>query len=156
MPAKKTTRKSPRKTAKKSTSPTLASKSSPPRKRARNPSPKIQFGAKKNLKNKAKSRKKPSRSHPILAVLAVISSLLWRAFFCPFRYIHRKTQRWSYFPKWTTRIIVPPAFLVLVLFAILWSIYASRASIIFDKDLVAEMPSRSKSSRVTLLVVLLE
>lgn len=143
MPAKKTTRKSPRKTAKKSTSPTLASKSSPPRKRARNPSPKIQFGAKKTLKNKAKSRKKPSRSHPILAVLAVISSLLWRAFFCPFRYIHRKTQRWSYFPKWTTRIIVPPAFLVLVLFAILWSIYASRASIIFDKDLVAEMPSRS-------------
>lgn len=132
MPAKKTTRKSPRKTARKSTSSSAASsgtKSGPPRKRT--------------SKKKAKSKKNRSLTHLILGLFKGIFSLLWKAITWPFRYIHRKTQHWSYFPKWITRIIAPPVFIGLVLFTILWSIYTSRASIIFDKELVARMPSRS-------------
>ncbi len=146
MPAKKTTRKSPRKTASKSARSAKASKSNksgPPRKRASKPGPKIKFGAKKSARKKAKSRKSTSFPHSILSLFTGVFSILWRVFTCPFRYIHRKTQRWSYFPKWTTRIIVPPAFLGLTIFAVLWSIYTSRASLIYEKELVAEMPSRS-------------
>lgn len=139
MPAKKTTRTSPRKNARKSPTKKAVSKktsSNPPRK----PRPKIKFGAKKTSPKKRAKRKSTKRHNNIFARFF---HSIWGCFTYPFRYTHSKTQRWPSFPKWALRLILPPLFLGLVLFAVLWSIYTARASFVFDKELVAQMPSRS-------------
>jgi len=120
-----------------------STKTSPPRKRVSPSGPKIKFSAKNSTRKKTNAKKTNGLLYYIFALITGALSLFWKATTCPFRYVHHKTQRWSYFTKWSTRIIIPPIFLGLVVFTILWSIYTSRASIIFDKELVAKMPSRS-------------
>ena len=125
MPAKKTTRKS---TKKKPTG------SSPP---TRAPRPKIKFGAKKRTNRKPSPASKPKN------VFSAFFIGLWRILTSPFRYTHQKTKTWQTFSKWATRLFLPPVFIGLLGFVILWAVYTTRASLIYDQDLVAKMPSRS-------------
>ncbi|MGJ8656142.1 MAG: transglycosylase domain-containing protein [Akkermansiaceae bacterium] len=144
MPAKKTTRTSPRKTARKSTTKGTAAKSSPPSTPPRNPRAKIKFGAQHAVtKKNAKKRAKKKNSFKVGNIFTGFFLFIWKTITFPFRVTHNKTKRWSTFPKWAARITFPPLILGLIFFTILWSIYSSRASIIFDKELVAKMPSRS-------------
>lgn len=143
MPAKKTTRKSPKKNNTKSTPSKAAENkpSSPPKKRARKPSAKIQFGAKKTPAKT--STKKHSIISTIIGFISRLISFAWKTFTFPFRYVHSKTQRWPLFPRWAARLILPPTIIGIILCTILAIIYIPRANIIFDKELVTKMPSRS-------------
>ena len=139
MPAKKTTRKSPKKTTRKSSAKKTTKKatsakktpSGPPRK----PRPKIKFGAKKRAKKKSSRLSRNIFGRILLSI--------WAAITFPFRYTNEKTQRWSSFRKWVTRFIAPPISIGLVIFTILFSIYTIRAGMIYNKEMVSKMPSRS-------------
>ncbi len=159
MPTKKTARKTTRKSTTKSASSSASEATRPPRRpgtqRAYNAKSKAKSSTKTKTKNKTQTKKKASNSSskkkgksqntPAKSKNTIlrIVSFFWRIFTAPYRFIHKKSKNWSTVNKFLARIIFPPAVLGLLGLIILWAVYTTRASFIYDKDLVTKMPSRS-------------
>ncbi len=151
MPAKKTSksRTSPptKRAARKSTgtrakSSTKAGRSTPPPRKKR-PS--------KSAKGKRRSpaRRKASNSpnnillKPFYWLYVGIKTLLALIFIKPFVFIKAKTTDWPPTFQWISVFFLAPAVTCFILFLMLWGFYAVRASFIYDKTLVEQMPART-------------
>jgi len=149
MPSKKTTKKSTRKTASKaakkssSSKSTTTSKSTPPprkagKKRASNAKQKAKNSS--NGKDKKGKSKKPKKSGNIFIRSLSFS---WKLLTAPSKFIEKKSKKWSKFNRLAARLFFPPIILGFFAFIVLCTIYITRASFVYDKELVSKMPSRS-------------
>jgi len=145
MPSKKTTKKSARKTASKSakkSSSSSSSKSTPPPGRAGS---KRTSNAKQKAKNSGKDKgtKSKSKSKKSKNIFLRTLAFGWSVITAPSKFMEKKSRKWSTINRFLARLIFPPIILGLFGLVTLWAIYTTRASFIYDKEIVSKMPSRS-------------